>query len=75
MDGPIPQSPTNANRWILEDGYTELDLFARYETTLFNIPTTLGVNIENANNVFFFRTRGNANERRRVMFSAKFDIN
>jgi len=52
----------------------EYDLFARYETTLFNTPTTFGVNIENAGNVFFFRIRGNANERRRVMFSARFDL-
>jgi len=73
-EGPIPQSPTASNRWIIEDGYTELDVFARYETKLGNTPTTLGVNVENANNVFFFRTRGNANERRRVVFSAKFDL-
>jgi hypothetical protein len=73
-EGPIHQSPTNVNRWIIEDAYTEYDLFARYETTLFNTPTTFGVNIENAGNVFFFRTRGNANEHRRVMFSARFDL-
>jgi outer membrane receptor for ferric coprogen and ferric-rhodotorulic acid len=73
-EGPIPQSPTNANRWIIEDGYTEYDLFARYETTLYNTPTTFGVNIENANNVFFFRTRGNSNERRRAVFSVRLDL-
>ncbi len=72
-EGPIPQSPTPPNRWIIEDGYTELDLFARYETTIADRPTTFGVNIDNANNVFFFRTRGNANERRRVVFSVKVD--
>lgn len=73
-DGPIPQSPTSANRWIIEDGYTEWDAFARYETRIGDKPTTFGVNVENANNVFFFRTRGNANERRRVVFSVKVDI-
>lgn len=73
-EGPIPQSPTNVNRWIIEDGYTEYDLFARYETTLFNTPTTFGVNVENAGNVFFFRTRGNANEHRRTVFSVRLDL-
>ncbi len=73
-DGPIPQSPTSPNRWIIEDGYTEFDVFARYETMIADRPTTFGVNVDNANNVFFFRTRGNANERRRVVFSVKVDL-
>lgn len=73
-EGPIPQSPTAPNRWIIEDGYTELDLFARYETIIADRPTTFGVNVDNANNVFFFRTRGNANERRRVVFSVKVEL-
>lgn len=73
-EGPIPQSPTSPNRWIIEDGYTEYDLFARYETMIGNTPTSFGVNIENAGNTFFFRTRGNANERRRVVFSVKLDL-
>ena len=65
---------TDAGVTIIEDGYTEWDLFARYETEIGNTPTTFGVNVENANNVFFFRTRGNANERRRVVFSVKLDL-
>ena len=73
-EGPIPQSPTSPNRWVIEDGYTEYDLFARYETTLFNTPTTFGVNVENAGNTFFFRTRGNSNEHRRTVFSVRFDL-
>ena len=73
-EGPIPQSPTSPNRWIIEDGYTEYDLFARYETTIGKTPTTFGLNIENAGNTFFFRTRGNANERRRMVFSVKLDL-
>jgi iron complex outermembrane recepter protein len=73
-DGPIPQSPTANNRWIIEDGYTEFDVFARYETKLFNTPTTFGVNVDNATNVFFFRTRGNSNEHRRAVFSVKLDL-
>ena len=74
VDGTVHQSPTNVNRWIVEDGYSEFDFFARYQTDLFNTPVTFGVNVENANNVFFFRTRGNANERRRAVFSARFDF-
>lgn len=74
VDGTVHQSPTKVNRWIIEDGYSEFDFFARYETNLFNTPVTFGVDVENANNVFFFRTRGNANERRRAVFSARFDF-
>jgi iron complex outermembrane recepter protein len=72
--GPVPQQSTSANRFIIEDGYTEVDLFARYVMDIYNTPVTFGINLDNATDEFYFRTRGNSNEKRRAVFSAKVDF-
>ena len=74
VKGPVVQQSGTTSRWVIEDGYTELDFFARYNTKLIGKPATLGLNVNNANDVFYFRTRANANEPRRFVFSLKLEL-
>jgi outer membrane receptor protein involved in Fe transport len=59
---------------VREDGYTEIDLFARYSTKLLQRAVTLGVNINNVNNAFYFRARAATNSPRQVVFSARIAL-
>jgi iron complex outermembrane receptor protein len=72
--GPIQQFGTSVNRFVREDGYTEIDLFARYSTKLLQRAVTLGVNINNVNNAFYFRARAATNSPRQVVFSARIAL-
>lgn len=73
-DGPIQQFGNIANRFVTEDGYTEINLFARYPTMIGDQPVTFGVNIDNATDEFYVRSRAATNEARTILFSASFDL-
>ena len=49
---PIQQFGTPVNALVAEDGYTTIDLFARYPTEIGGRQVTFGVNIENVNDAF-----------------------
>ena len=72
-DGPIQQFGTAANAFVIEDGYTTVDLFARYSTKIYDTPVTFGVNIDNATDEVFVRSRAALNEKRQIVFSTTFD--
>lgn len=74
VEGPVQQFETSGNRYILEDGYTQFDLFARYETKLMGRRTTLGVNVSNLTDIFFYRARGNPNTPRTILGSVRIDL-
>jgi len=67
--GPIQQFGTSDSRLILEDGYTQFNVFARYALDMFARPTTLGVNVSNLTNEFYIRARGNSSTPREIMGS------
>ncbi|MDA1069749.1 MAG: TonB-dependent receptor, partial [Verrucomicrobia bacterium] len=73
-DGPIPQFGTPNNALVFEDGYTIIDLFARYPTMIGDQPVTFGINIDNATDEIFVRSRAATNESRQILFSASFDL-
>ena len=67
--GPIQQFGTSDSRLIREDGYTQINLFARYTRQLFGRPTTFGLNVSNLADEFYIRARGNSNSPREFMGS------
>ena len=73
-DGPIPQFGTPNNKLVFEDGYTVVDLFARYPTMIGDQPVTFGINIDNVTDEFYVRSRAATNEARQIVFSASFDL-
>lgn len=74
-DGPIPQFPPGViNSGVLEDGYTTVDLFARYPAKIGDRTVTFGLNIDNATDEIFVRSRAALNEKRQIVFSATFDL-
>jgi iron complex outermembrane receptor protein len=73
-DGPIQQFNTSPNALVLEDGYTEVDLFARYDTKIAERPVTFGVNVANATDTFYLRARAMVNDPRQVVFSVKVGL-
>ena len=73
-DGPIPQFGNTANRLVVEDGYTVFDLFARVPVTFGERSWNLGINIDNATNEFFVRSRAATNEARQILFSLSTDL-
>ncbi|MCZ6674214.1 MAG: TonB-dependent receptor [Verrucomicrobia bacterium] len=73
-DGPIQQFGNIVNRFVTEDGYTTIDLFARYPTMIGDQPVTFGINIDNAGDEFYVRSRAATNEARTVLFTASFDL-
>jgi iron complex outermembrane receptor protein len=73
-EGPIPQFGTSLNRYVRENGYTELSAFARYSTKLFNRNATFGINVSNLNDVFYIRARANTNTPRTVVGSFRLDF-
>jgi iron complex outermembrane recepter protein len=72
--GPIPQFGTSLNRYVLEDGYTELSAFARYSTKLFNQNATFGINVSNFTDTFYIRARANTNTPRLIVGSLRLDF-
>ncbi|GAB5561271.1 MAG: TonB-dependent siderophore receptor [Synoicihabitans sp.] len=72
--GPIQQFGTSGNRLVVEDGYTQINVFARYRTELFNRPTTFGLNISNLADEFFIRARANTGTPRQVMGSIRMEF-
>lgn len=72
--GPIQQFGTSNNQFVVEDGYTQVNLFARYTTELFEKPTTFGLNVSNLTNEFMIRARANTNSPRQIMGSIRVDF-
>lgn len=73
-DGPIPQFGNIANRYVTEDGYVTFDLFARFPVTFGERDWNIGVNIDNATDEIFVRSRAATNEARQVLFSLSTDL-
>ena len=72
--GPIPQFGTSLNRYVREDGYTELSAFARYSTKIFNQSATFGINVSNFTDTFYIRARANTNTPRLIVGSLRLDF-
>ena len=72
--GPIQQFGNIANRFVTEDGYTEFNLFARYPTMIGEQPVTYGINVDNATDTFYVRSRAATNEARTFLFSVSLDL-
>lgn len=68
-EGPIQQFGNPANRLVVEDGYTQIDLFARYTTVIGNNKVTFGLNVDNVADQFFIRSRAATNDARQYVFS------
>jgi outer membrane receptor for ferric coprogen and ferric-rhodotorulic acid len=73
-DGPIPQFGTPLNILVAEDGFTLVDIFARYPTMIGDQRVTFGLNIDNVFNELFVRGRGALSPERQILFSASFDL-
>jgi len=73
-DGPIQQFGNTVNSLVVEDGYTTFDLFARFPVTFGDRDWTFGINIDNATDEFFVRSRAATNEARQILFSLSTDI-
>lgn len=70
--GPIQQFGTSNSRLIREDGYTQVNLFARYATQISGRSVTFGINVSNLTDEYFLRARGNANTPREIVGSINF---
>src|SRR5690606_25397760 len=53
--GPIQQFGVSVNRYVRENGYTELNAFARYPSRLFGRPAVYGLNVANLTDTFYIR--------------------
>ena len=72
--GPIQQFGTSNNQLVVENGYTVINLFARYSTKLAGRAVSFGVNVDNLNDVFFIRSRAATNDPRQITFSTSVDF-
>lgn len=72
--GPIQQFGTSNSQLVVENGYTVINLFARYTTKIARQALTFGVNVDNLNNVFFIQARAATNNPRQVTFSVSYDL-
>ena len=54
---------------MVEDGYTEVNLFARYNTKIAARSVSFGVNASNLTNVFYYASRAATNDPRVIKFS------
>lgn len=72
--GPIQQFGTSNSQLVFENGYTTVNLFARYPVVLFGEKLTLGVNVDNLTNVFYMRSRAGTNNPRQVAFSVNWEM-
>jgi len=73
-DGPIQQFGNTVNSLVVEDGYTTFDLFARFPVEFGDREWTFGINIDNATDEFFVRSRAATNEARQILFSLSTDL-
>lgn len=73
-DGPIQQFGNISNSLVVEDGYTTFDLFARFPVTFGERDWTIGINIDNATDEFFVRSRAATNEARQMLFSLSTEL-
>jgi outer membrane receptor protein involved in Fe transport len=73
-DGPIAQFGNTVNSLVVEDGYTVFDLFARFPVEFGDRDWTFGINIDNATDEFFVRSRAATNEARQILFSLSTDL-
>lgn len=67
--GPIQQFGTSDSRLVREDGYTQINLFARYATEVFGRATTFGLNVSNLTDEYFIRARANSSTPREIVAS------
>jgi outer membrane receptor for ferric coprogen and ferric-rhodotorulic acid len=67
--GPIQQFGTSDSRLVREDGYTQVNLFARYATEILGRATTFGLNVSNLTDAYFIRARANSSTPREVTTS------
>ena len=67
-------APAPNNQLVVEDGYTVINLFARYATHIAKREVTFGVNVENLNDVFFIQSRAATNNPRQITFSASIAL-
>jgi outer membrane receptor protein involved in Fe transport len=58
----------------VENGYTVINLFARYSTKLAGRAVSFGVNVDNLNDVFFIRSRAATNDPRQITFSTSVEF-
>jgi iron complex outermembrane receptor protein len=73
-DGPIQQFGTYNNRFVIEDGSTEVDLFARYPFTAWGKQFEIGINVDNLTDTFFIRSRAATNTPRQLVFSLSAEL-
>ncbi|MDQ8182916.1 TonB-dependent receptor [Pelagicoccus sp. SDUM812005] len=73
-EGRIQQYGNSVNRLIYEDGYTEVNLFARYETEFNEYPVSFGLNVSNATDILYLQSRGGTNNPRQITFSSRIDF-
>jgi len=73
-NGPIQQFNNSPDRLVVEDGYSQVDLFARYGTNILGKDVTFGVNVDNVNDVFYMRARAMTNTPRQTVFFARIDL-
>jgi iron complex outermembrane receptor protein len=67
--GPIQQFGTSDSRLVREDGYTQVNLFARYATEILGRASTFGLNVSNLTDAYFIRARANSSTPREVTTS------
>lgn len=73
-DGPIQQFGNGTNRLIFEDGYTQVDLFARFPTKIAGRDLELGFNVSNLTDEVILLSRGATNTPRQFVFSARLGL-
>ena len=67
--GPIQAFGTSGNRLIAENGYTDINLFARYSVKVNKQEVVLGINVNNLNDVTYINARAGLNNPREISFS------
>lgn len=70
-DGPIPIVATFANRRLVENGYTNVDLFVGYDTQFFGKPTKISLNLSNATDAVFMDRQGALNAPRQAFVQTR----
>ncbi len=71
--GPIQQFGVSSNRLVVQRGYTELNLFARYETAYRDHKLGFGLNVNNLTDKFYLKARAASNTPRQIIFSTSLD--
>jgi iron complex outermembrane receptor protein len=73
-NGPIQQFGTSSSRLVVEDGYTDINLFARYQVEIAERPITLGLNVSNLTDTFYIQSRAGTNNPRQITFSSSMEF-